>query len=147
MEIGSVGIAVVVALGGGVGAVLRFLLDQYLQKARGFSPLRAVNRINFIGSSALALVMGLTSLSVLAWGVGSAAYVCAFFVSLTGGFTTFSTAMVNSLQGTTGFMEAFRVQVLSLVMSVIGFLGMLAVLWLVLLAVGLSTGANLFSFL
>ncbi|MBC2682481.1 FluC/FEX family fluoride channel [Corynebacterium anserum] len=129
MGIANVGIALVMLVGGGAGATLRFLLDQYLQNVHGMSPLRAVNRINAIGTSVLALVIVLTAEVALTRGRGDAAYVCAFFLALTGGFTTFSTAMVNSVKDSSSLSEAFANQAMSVLVSLAGFFGTCALVW------------------
>ena len=89
---------ILIAVCGGLGAVGRYLMEQHLKSSRGWSPLSTVSVINLLGSALLGLLGGMAIAaadaqpqSVVIPAVLSAAALC-------GGFTTFSTAMVEALK-------------------------------------------------
>ena len=89
---------ILIAVCGGLGAVGRYLMEQYLKGTRGWSPLSTVSVINLLGSALLGLLTGIIFVAVEAQpqtvmvpAAVSAAAVC-------GGFTTFSTAMVEAVK-------------------------------------------------
>lgn len=75
-----------VAFGGGVGAVLRWLADVLIPRPAGF-PL-GTTIVNVVGSLLLGLVVGADVAVGTAW-------LTPFSVGVLGGFTTFSTWMVD----------------------------------------------------
>ena len=83
--------ALAVALGGGTGAALRFLVDRAVtpRQTRPF-PLATV-LVNITGSFVLGLVSGLALLLGPVW-------TAALGTGLCGGFTTFSTSMVDAVR-------------------------------------------------
>ncbi|RKQ36766.1 fluoride efflux transporter FluC [Kocuria tytonis] len=83
--------ALAVALGGAVGAALRLLTDRVVssRQERPF-PLATV-LVNVTGSFVLGLVSGLSLLLGPVWTVALGTGLC-------GGFTTFSTAMVDAVR-------------------------------------------------
>ncbi|MDO4918863.1 fluoride efflux transporter CrcB [Kocuria sp.] len=83
--------ALAVALGGAIGAVLRFLTDRAVSsRQRRPFPL-ATALINVTGSFVLGLVSGLAIVLGPVWTVALGTGLC-------GGFTTFSTAMVDAVR-------------------------------------------------
>ena len=99
-----------VAVGGGTGAAARYGLDTYLKSRRGWAPLWSLAVVNLLGTALLGLVLGFTSqhtagtgglggpVSTDGAGATSAARDILFpllGVGLAGGFTTFSTVMVE----------------------------------------------------
>ena len=85
--------AAAVFVGGGLGAVLRYYLERFLAPRRTSDALiSAVFVINVLGSLALGIVGA--AVNVLG---GQDAY-AGLSVGLLGGFTTFSTAMVEAVQ-------------------------------------------------
>lgn len=77
-------IMVLTALAGAVGAVCRFLVDKAIT-ARFHKPGLGIALVNIIGSFGIGLVVGL----------GDSQIAHMLSVGLLGGFTTFSTAMVD----------------------------------------------------
>lgn len=99
-----------VAVGGGTGAAARYGLDTYLKSRRGWAPLWSLAVVNLLGTALLGLVLGFTSqytagtgglggpVSTDGTGATSATRDILFpllGVGLAGGFTTFSTVMVE----------------------------------------------------
>lgn len=103
-----------VAIGGGTSAAARYGLDTYLKSRRGWAPLWSLAVVNLLGTVLLGLVIGFTSQHVAgagvaelggpvgagSSGVGAATTVQDILfpligVGLAGGFTTFSTVMVE----------------------------------------------------
>ncbi len=84
---------VLVALAGGVGAALRFVLDSVLTPlGRGRFPV-GILLINASGSLALGIVTALAAATVLDDGVA-----LAIGIGLLGGYTTFSTVSVETVR-------------------------------------------------
>ena len=86
-----------VAVGGGTGAAARYGLDTYLKSRRGWAPLWSLAVVNLLGTIVLGLVFGFTSQHSTGSGVGTAGDILFPLVGLglAGGFTTFSTVMVE----------------------------------------------------
>ncbi len=99
-----------VAVGGGTGAAARYGLDTYLKSRRGWAPLWSLAVVNLLGTALLGLVLGFTSqhaagiggltgpASAGAPGATTATQDILFplvGLGLAGGFTTFSTVMVE----------------------------------------------------
>ena len=83
--------ALAVALGGAVGAALRLLVDRAVGARRGATlPLGTV-LVNVLGSFVLGVVSGLGMLLSPEWSLALGTGLC-------GGFTTFSTAMVDAVR-------------------------------------------------
>lgn len=83
--------ALAVALGGGLGATLRLLTDRLVtSRQRRPFPLATV-LVNVLGSFVLGLVSGLSLLLGPLWTAALGAGLC-------GGYTTFSTAMVDAVR-------------------------------------------------
>ncbi|MEB4616505.1 fluoride efflux transporter FluC [Leucobacter sp. M11] len=91
----SPGLLALIALGGGVGAVLRFLVDSALTAraaAPGSRPFpRGIAVVNVTGSLLLGLVTG-----ALAGMPGATDWLSVLGVGVLGGYTTLSTASVDS---------------------------------------------------
>jgi fluoride exporter len=79
---------VLVALAGGVGAGLRYLVDVWTTRAVGSDFPWGILVVNITGSFALGIVAGSAPGTPLAWIVG---------VGLLGGYTTFSTVAVTTV--------------------------------------------------
>ena len=99
-----------VAVGGGTGAAARYGLDTYLKSRRGWEPLWSLAVVNLLGTALLGLILGFTSqhaagiggltgpVSAGAPGATTATQDILFplvGLGLAGGFTTFSTVMVE----------------------------------------------------
>lgn len=99
-----------VAVGGGTGAAARYGLDTYLKSRRGWAPLWSLAVVNLLGTALLGLILGFTSqhaagiggltgpASAGAPGATTATQDVLFplvGLGLAGGFTTFSTVMVE----------------------------------------------------
>ncbi|MCT1457686.1 fluoride efflux transporter CrcB, partial [Kocuria rhizophila] len=83
--------ALAVAVGGGLGAALRFLVDRFVTAhQRGSLPLGTV-LVNVLGSFGLGVVSGLGIRLGPEWTI-------ALGTGLFGGFTTFSTAVVDAVR-------------------------------------------------
>ena len=85
-------IVLAIALGGGLGAGLRWLADSALPRPAGFPV--GITAVNIVGSLVLGMVVGLGVAEGTAW-------VAALTVGVLGGFTTFSTWMVDIEQAPT----------------------------------------------
>jgi CrcB protein len=83
---------VLVAVGGGVGAALRFVLDGLVKERVTRFPLGTV-LINVTGSFVLGLVTGLGEAGAIA-----VPMVTVLGTGMMGGYTTFSTASVETVQ-------------------------------------------------
>jgi CrcB protein len=80
--------ALLVAIGGGLGAVARFGIASMIPKTRlGFPS--GITAVNVVGSFLLGFVVGVTEASEIALAVEPVT------IGLLGGFTTFSTWMVD----------------------------------------------------
>lgn len=79
-------IVVAVAIGGGLGAGLRWLADAVLPRPAGFPV--GITAVNILGSLLLGVVVGLGIEDGTVWAT-------ALTVGVLGGFTTFSTWMVD----------------------------------------------------
>ena len=89
----SPGLYAAICLAGGVGAALRFLLDGLVrERVRGSFPVGTA-AINLTGSLLLGLVTGLASAALL-----SGDLKLVFGTGLLGGYTTFSTASVETVR-------------------------------------------------
>jgi CrcB protein len=75
-----------VALGAGIGAPARYLIDQVVQKFHGSDWPLGTLAVNIVGAFVLGLTVGLTASTVLLVGVGFA-----------GTFTTWSTFAMESI--------------------------------------------------
>lgn len=80
-------------LAGGLGAVVRFLLDGVITTARSWRHPVGTTLINLTGSFALGLLVGLASARLLG---GDALLVAG--TGFLGGYTTFSTAAVETVR-------------------------------------------------
>ena len=79
---------ILVAIGGGLGAVARFGIASMIPKMKGGFPL-GITIVNVVGSFLLGIVVGVVEASELALAVEPVT------TGLLGGFTTFSTWMVD----------------------------------------------------
>jgi len=118
---GGAALAVWVALGGGVGAALRYGVDLAVgSRWRGRFPL-AIFLVNVSGSLALGLVLGLGAGGMWSggmWSIGSAAAdvplpAALLGTGVLGGYTTFSTASYDTVslarEGRVGMALAYAV--------------------------------------
>ncbi|MEE6271907.1 fluoride efflux transporter FluC [Georgenia wangjunii] len=113
----------VLALAGGLGAVLRFVVDTLVRERLGARSTAGIALVNVTGSFALGVLTGLVT------SVPAAGPVLALAgTGLLGGYTTFSTAMVDAVgllrEGEPG--RAFATAVGTLTLSVLGALAGLA---------------------
>lgn len=83
--------ALAVALGGAVGAVLRFLVDRGITARWAPTFPAATLLINVTGSFVLGVVTGLSAVLGPVWTLALGTGLC-------GGYTTFSTAMVDAVR-------------------------------------------------
>lgn len=116
----------VVAVPGGIGAVGRYLLDKYLKTVRGWSPVRSVAAVNIVGTALLAsltLIAVFSTVPLDKETVTSAAMLGV--AALAGGFTTYSTAMVEALKDRSGMATNFMVLFLVLVLCCVIYLAIL----------------------
>ncbi|KHE73580.1 chromosome condensation protein CrcB [Kocuria marina] len=117
--------ALAVALGGAVGAVLRFLVDRGITARWAPTFPAATLLINVTGSFVLGVVTGLSAVLGPVWTLALGTGLC-------GGYTTFSTAMVDAVR----LARAQRAG--AAVVSVLG-----TVLWsLLAVAAGLTLGTH-----
>lgn len=80
--------ALVVAVAGGTGAALRHLADRSATRRWGPGQVRGILAVNLVGSFVAGLLVGVTHDGTLLRTTG---------LALLGGFTTFSTAVVQTL--------------------------------------------------
>ena len=114
-----------VALGGAVGAVLRFLVDRGITARWAPTFPAATLLINVTGSFVLGVVTGLSAVLGPVWALALGTGLC-------GGYTTFSTAMVDAVR------LAREQRAGAAVVSVLG-----TVLWsLLAVAAGLTLGSH-----
>lgn len=123
--------AAAVFVGGGLGAVLRYYLERFLAPRRTSDALiSAVFVINVLGS----LALGIVGAAVNVLGGQDAVAYAGFSLGLLGGFTTFSTAMVEAVQALLAgryarFVMLWLVQpTLSLIVLITGYTAAAAVL-------------------
>lgn len=117
--------ALAVALGGAVGAVLRFLVDRGITVRWAPTFPAATLLINVTGSFVLGVVTGLSAVLGPVWTLALGTGLC-------GGYTTFSTAMVDAVR------LAREQRAGAAVVSVLG-----TVLWsLLAVAAGLTLGSH-----
>lgn len=117
--------ALAVALGGAVGAVLRFLVDRGITARWAPTFPAATLLINVTGSFVLGVVTGLSAVLGPVWTLALGTGLC-------GGYTTFSTAMVDAVR------LAREQRAGAAVVSVLG-----TVLWsLLAVAAGLTLGSH-----
>uniref|UniRef100_UPI0034A0CCC1 fluoride efflux transporter CrcB n=1 Tax=Kocuria marina TaxID=223184 RepID=UPI0034A0CCC1 len=122
---GAVIAAPAVALGGAVGAVLRFLVDRGITARWALTFPAATLLINVTGSFVLGVVTGLSAVLGPVWTLALGTGLC-------GGYTTFSTAMVDAVR------LAREQRAGAAVVSVLG-----TVLWsLLAVAAGLTLGSH-----
>lgn len=88
----NAGLFVLVAIGGGLGAALRFVVDGVATRAWGGSFPWGILLINTSGSLLLGLATGLADSGVM-----SLPWLSVLGVGVLGGYTTFSTAMLDTL--------------------------------------------------
>ncbi|MDN7122164.1 CrcB family protein [Nocardioides sp. ChNu-153] len=86
---------VLVAVAGGVGAALRFLVDDAVRRRTGGARPLGTLVVNLTGAFALGLVVGLAGRGSLGDGSGGGDLVAVLGTGLLGGYTTFSTAAVE----------------------------------------------------
>lgn len=89
----SAGLVLAVAAGGGVGAMLRFVLDGLLKSTWGSRMPWATGFINLSGSFVLGLLTGLATAHAL-----PGTWLSVLGTGVLGGYTTFSTAMVETVR-------------------------------------------------
>lgn len=88
----NTGVFLLAALGGGLGAVARFVVDGLIMRRSAGSFPWGIYVVNTSGSLLLGFLTGLTDSSLLA---ASALFVLG--AGVLGGYTTFSTAMVDTV--------------------------------------------------
>ena len=116
---------IIIAACGGLGAVGRYLLERHFKGTRGWTPMRAVSAINLLGCVLLGLLSGIILALSEAHGGGWLLPAAVAATALCGGFTTFSTAMVEAAQEPRGMKNAGTTLAVMLVGCVIAFLVML----------------------
>jgi len=80
--------AILIAIGGGLGAVARFGIASMIPKMRGGFPL-GITIVNVVGSFLLGIVVGVVEANEITLAIEPVT------IGLLGGFTTFSTWMVD----------------------------------------------------
>ena len=116
---------IIITACGGLGAVGRCLLERHFKGTRGWTPMRAVSAINLLGCALLGLLSGIILALSEANSGGWLLTVAVAATALCGGFTTFSTAMVEAVQEPRGMKNAGTTLAVMLVGCVIAFLVML----------------------
>ena len=116
---------IIIAACGGLGAVGRYLLERHFKGTRGWTPMRAVSAINLLGCVLLGLLSGIILALSEAHGGGWLLPAAVAATALCGGFTTFSTAIVEAVQEPRGMKNAGTTLAVMLVGCVIAFLVML----------------------
>ena len=116
---------IIIAACGGLGAVGRYLLERHFKGTRGWTPMRAVSVINLLGCALLGLLSGIILALSEAQGGGWLLPAAVAATALCGGFTTFSTAIVEAVQEPRGMKNAGTTLAVMLVGCVIAFLVML----------------------
>lgn len=116
---------IIIAACGGLGAVGRYLLERHFKGTRGWTPMRAVSVINLLGCALLGLLSGIILALSEAHGGGWLLPAAVAATALCGGFTTFSTAIVEAVQEPRGMKNAGTTLAVMLVGCVIAFLVML----------------------
>lgn len=117
----TAGMFVLVALGGGVGAALRFVVDGAVTRAWGARFPWGILVVNVSGSLLLGLATGWADAGVL-----SPPWLSVLGVGVLGGYTTFSTAMLDTLTlarrpaRTRAAIHAFGMLLLAVVAAGIG---------------------------
>lgn len=126
-------LALLVALGGALGTVLRFILTQLAQRLYG-SSMPGTLLVNVVGSLGLGLVMGLLEQGWLASGepMNAEALSSFFQLGVFGGFTTFSMFVFELVQRRNkNNWVGFSYIVASIGLSILAvLLGMWLVAWL-----------------
>lgn len=89
---------ILIAVCGGLGAVGRYMMEQYLKGTRGWSPLSTVSVINLLGSALLGLLGEIAIVAADAQPQSVVIPAVLSVAALCGGFTTFSTAMVEAVK-------------------------------------------------
>ena len=85
----------VIAIGGGFGAALRYLVDTLLRERLRIPAGWSTLLINLLGSFAFGVAL---AFALAASDAGSASPVAVAVMSVAGGFTTFSTASLDAFQ-------------------------------------------------
>ncbi|WP_430592146.1 fluoride efflux transporter CrcB [Humidisolicoccus flavus] len=117
----SLGLAALIILAGAVGSCLRYLVGELVPKDPDHFPLGTA-LVNTSGSFAIGLALGLSSAEVL-----SPEVTMVFSVGLLGGYTTFSTASVDSVQlamrkhPTLALTNSILVMTACLLLATVGF--------------------------
>lgn len=123
MSLGFFGLFILSCVTGGLGAVLRFWLDTYLRKSKKWYPLFSLLLINSLGSLVLGGFYG--GFEHMALAQVSALWILAG--ALCGGFTTFSTAMVEGILNPRG-LGSSAAAILAMTVAGIASFGLAAAL-------------------
>ena len=124
---------IIITACGGLGAVGRYLLERHLKGNRGWTPMRAVSAVNLLGCALLGLFSGvIIALSEVPSYAPSETHSGGVMLSLAvaatalcGGFTTFSTAMVEAVREPRGMRNAGTTLAVVLVGCIIAFSAMM----------------------